>query len=91
MIVIAVFVVLCVSVTQAFRPHSSLYRKQTVCGLKMTLDGLAELGIAAKLATADMRAPVSWDGESRTRSFAAWCPSSCVDSTQMSLRAPHQP
>jgi hypothetical protein len=28
----------------------------------MVLGGIAELSIAAKLATADMRAPVSWDG-----------------------------
>ena len=48
--------------TQAFRPASRMYRKQTASLPKMTLNGLAELSIAAKLATADMRAPVSWDG-----------------------------
>ena len=59
---IALVVVLCIALTHSFRPQSSISRKGKTSSLNMALGGLAELSIAAKLASADMRAPVSWDG-----------------------------
>lgn len=60
-LVLVIILALSVKVAHGFRPQTNICRKNTVTRLRMVFYDLAELGIAAKLATADMRPPIGFD------------------------------